>query len=196
MIPWLLSNALTAAALALLAGLIIWAARPGPAVRHALWLVVLFKLVSPGGFVWSVPLPFDAPQVAVSSSPKPDPVTPYVPIDRSPVIVDEEIFTVLLDEQTGRPVMDETDEIAAEASSLDRPTEAQPPTPVAPTISPPNYAALAFGLWCVGAALIGGRQSRDTWRFHRFVRQSSPAPDWLVAEVAVVANRLYSVQRS
>ena len=99
MIPWLLSNALTATVLAVLAGLIIWAARPGPAVRHALWLVVLFKLVSPSGLVWSVPLPFAVPDVVANT---PVPVTPTPgPPDRSLVIVEEEIFTVLVDVRTG-----------------------------------------------------------------------------------------------
>ena len=48
MIDWLVTNALAALVLAAIAGVLIWTFRPAPAVRHALWLVVVLKLVSPG----------------------------------------------------------------------------------------------------------------------------------------------------
>ncbi len=64
MIDWLFTNALAALALALIAGILIWTFRPAPAVRHALWLIVLLKLVSPTGLVVSVPLPVEQPNPA------------------------------------------------------------------------------------------------------------------------------------
>ena len=77
MIDWLYSNALGAAVLAVIAGVLIWTFRPGPAVRHALWLVVLVKLVSPTGLWVSVPLPIERPAVeeAVTTCP-PSPSPP------------------------------------------------------------------------------------------------------------------------
>ena len=56
MIAWLLTNTLTAALLAGLVYAVIRVGKPAPGVRHALWLIVLLKLVSPVEFLWSVPL--------------------------------------------------------------------------------------------------------------------------------------------
>src|SRR6516225_3174846 len=61
MVAMLLSNTLTAAALAGIVLLVCRCGRVSPAARHALWLVVIVKLVSPLGFVWSLPLPLAAP---------------------------------------------------------------------------------------------------------------------------------------
>ncbi len=45
-------------------------------------------------------------------------------------------------------------------------------------------------MWVAGGAAVFARMTRDTWRFGRFARHAKKAPDELVAEVAVVANRL------
>ena len=61
MIDWLFTTALAALALALVVAVFVWTFRPSPAVRHALWLIVVLKLISPTGLVVSVPLPVDRP---------------------------------------------------------------------------------------------------------------------------------------
>src|SRR6266700_4699419 len=49
---WLVQNALVATVLAGMVALICRFAKPGPAVRHALWLVVLIKLMAPPIVYW------------------------------------------------------------------------------------------------------------------------------------------------
>lgn len=70
MLEILLGNALVAAGLALVVLLVGRFFKPSPAARHALWLVVMVKLLSPVGFVISLPLPFEQPEfLAVDRSP-------------------------------------------------------------------------------------------------------------------------------
>src|SRR5262249_42867412 len=59
MLEWLVLNTLTAAGLALLVLALSRVARLGPALRHALWLVVLAKLLTPPlvRWPWSLPVP-------------------------------------------------------------------------------------------------------------------------------------------
>ncbi|MEX2119878.1 MAG: M56 family metallopeptidase [Pirellulales bacterium] len=57
MVWWLAQNTIVASALALLVALACRAFRLSPAVRHALWLVVLVKLVLPPVVSWHPPLP-------------------------------------------------------------------------------------------------------------------------------------------
>src|SRR5262249_33565316 len=68
MLACLLSNALFAAVLAL----VVWGIgrwfRPAPATLHVLWLVVLFKLLSPFGLIYPLPLPIDVGQSPASAS--------------------------------------------------------------------------------------------------------------------------------
>jgi beta-lactamase regulating signal transducer with metallopeptidase domain len=52
MVWWLVENTLTAAILAGLVAFICMSVRPRPAVRHALWLVVLIKLIAPPLVSW------------------------------------------------------------------------------------------------------------------------------------------------
>src|SRR5207249_3369307 len=52
MLWWLVQNTVVAAVLAGLVALICGVARPRPAVRHALWLVVLMRLMTPPLIDW------------------------------------------------------------------------------------------------------------------------------------------------
>jgi beta-lactamase regulating signal transducer with metallopeptidase domain len=57
MLWWLAQTTVMAAALAGLVALVCLLGRLRPAVRHALWLVVLVKLLTPPGVAWPWPLP-------------------------------------------------------------------------------------------------------------------------------------------
>src|SRR5262249_49743762 len=52
MLWWLVQNALVATVLAGLVTLVCRFARPSPAVRHALWVIVLIKLIAPPIIYW------------------------------------------------------------------------------------------------------------------------------------------------
>src|SRR6185295_10416609 len=57
MLWWCVQNTLIAGALAGLVWLVCRGLRPSPAIRHALWLVVLIKLITPPLLVFTLPLP-------------------------------------------------------------------------------------------------------------------------------------------
>src|SRR5262249_58983143 len=95
MIDWLVTNALAALALAAIAGILVWTFRPAPAVRHALWLVVLLKLVAPGGPTVALPVPVDPPTEEKSitvTTPPPE------------MVVEAEVFTVIVHPKPGQTV--------------------------------------------------------------------------------------------
>jgi beta-lactamase regulating signal transducer with metallopeptidase domain len=188
MIDWLVTNALAALALAAIAGILVWTFRPAPAVRHALWLVVLLKLVAPGGPTVALPVPVDPPaeekSVALTTTPP-------------EMVVEAEVFTVIVHPKPGQTV-EEAASVAMRAQrNPDEATDARTELVVAPqpAAEPPpakrfNYRPWLIGLWIAGGMYVGWRQLRETIRFARFVRNARLAPDALVAEVAVVANKL------
>jgi len=193
-IDWLFTNALAAVALAVIALVLIWTFRPAPAVRHALWLVVLLKLVSPTGLVVSVPLPVESPVAAEPEVVVAEPVTAPV---GDPLIC-EETFTVIVRTHPGQTVEDATAlamraTVRREEAMESRPEPAATTVPAAESKAPGepiDFRPYLLGLWLAGAIWISSRQVRETVRFARFTRRARPAPDHLVAEVAIVANRL------
>lgn len=189
MIAWLLTNTLTAACLAGLVYLVIRFGKPAPAVRHALWLIVLLKLVSPVEFFWSIPLPVQSPETSED--------VPVVCLPESPApvygLISEEVFEV---EMTATGLTEIPDECSpAPATLIDlAPTEC--PQPIA-TLCTPTVMTLKerwlwwlFGIWLIGAVIMAMRLFRETWAFNRFTKQAKKANDDLVSEVAIVANRM------
>src|SRR5438552_13689875 len=83
MLWWTVQNTIMAAILAAFVALICGLARPRPAVRHALWLVVLVKLLTPPLVAWPWPAAA-APRVEALAAdlPRPPPVRP--PDDPAP----------------------------------------------------------------------------------------------------------------
>ena len=184
MIDWLFTNALAALALAAIAGVLIWTFRPAPAVRHALWLVVLLKLVSPTGLVVEVPLPVENPSPVVAEA-TPDPVA--TPTDD---VVEVEVFTVYVNPQPGQSPEEalavqwrqNSATTAARSSSDAAATATSAPTPPPPAESEfrfydaaSNYRPYLLGLWVVGAVhrLAAAAKPRSA----RFTRRSHPASD-------------------
>src|SRR5258707_14652364 len=72
MLLWLLQNPVLAALLAVGVAVLCRFARPNPAVRHVLWLLVLARLLMPPGLHWPWALPVsvarhDAPIAMVTA---------------------------------------------------------------------------------------------------------------------------------
>src|SRR3954454_21201775 len=90
MLTWPVVPTLSVAALAVLAALVGRVARCGPALRHALWLVVLLKLLTPPGLVWpwSLPSPPTWPTVAAKAGHVSDDLPPIVGVGHSSIILD------------------------------------------------------------------------------------------------------------
>ena len=183
LLGWFAETTLVALALAALAALLSRVPRlaPRPAARHALWLMVMLKLVTPPllHWPWSVPLP----------------VATIRPGPGRPAGV------------TARPEVERV-AIAFEADSI--PIDALPPEEIAPTAEipafepafpdPPTPFAMPSlsrspGVWVVSAWLIGsialvvGQAWRVT-RFRRLLFDADPAPAWLVEEAEEVGRHL------
>ncbi|HVK07314.1 MAG TPA: M56 family metallopeptidase, partial [Gemmataceae bacterium] len=195
MIDWLYSNALGAAVLAVIAAVLIWTFRPGPAVRHALWLVVLVKLVSPTGLWVSVPLPVESPVAEDAVVTLPQPPSPPAPEPEDVVIIERRFEIVgplgqdveqvewAADAEVvvdARAEVDETD-----VATLTARVEAAAAEPASF-----DYGTLLIAAWVLGAGYFAWRSVRESLKFSGFARRSVPAPDHLRAEVAAVARKL------
>src|SRR6266478_4283488 len=115
MVWWLVQNTFVAAVLAGVVALACRFAKPGPAVRHALWLVVLIKLMAPPIIYWpwtaeSLWHPighwFMADEISNASG-NSEPVPAMVPPNPSPEIHDsdaptEVILIPVMEEETSR----------------------------------------------------------------------------------------------
>jgi beta-lactamase regulating signal transducer with metallopeptidase domain len=198
-IDWLFTNALAALGLAVIAIILIWTFRPAPAVRHALWLVVVLKLVSPTGLVVEVPLPVENPATSLVEAKAEKAESSAAPMED---VVEVELITLEVHPKPGESAeeaalvqfrRESAPAIVSTATDVTEQSEITPPARAATDSEarpPRDYRPYLLSLWVAGAVLIGVRQLRETSRFARFTRHSRPAADWLVAEVAVVANRL------
>ncbi len=161
-----LGNALVALVLAVVA-LVVGLVCRRPAVVHALWLLVLLKLVTPP--LVSIPLPWPTEEAA------PREETPVaIVIDDSPVEFVEE------------PPLEWAAEFPA--------TEAFEPVEESPTPEIPGPGAsweTVFGLaWLTGSLAWCAIAAQRLFRFGRLLRHSLPPPDHLTQRVAALAEQL------
>jgi bla regulator protein BlaR1 len=176
-----LSNAVAACGLAAVAAAVGYFCRR-PAVRHALWLLVLLKFVTPP--LIDVPVWHAAPAedpAAVAEAPAPP-----------------EIAVVVRPAEEEGPAPFAAEEPAAPqeepAVALDDAEPASPP-PGEPRAEPATAPALAWrplvaAAWLAGSALwlaVAGLRAR---RFASLLRYAKPAPAWLQREAGDVAVRL------
>lgn len=158
---WLLANTACALALAAAALLCERLARPRPAVLHALWVLVLLRLCWPPGLGVAVPLPLDArPAAAPAAAPAAGALEP-LPQGRPP-----------------RPAA---------------PARTASPA-VAPATAPASRPAPRIGLWPAlwlgGSSAVLAILSAGVLRGRRRFLRLPPAPGWLAAEVAALAQRI------
>jgi beta-lactamase regulating signal transducer with metallopeptidase domain/Ca2+-binding EF-hand superfamily protein len=143
---WLISNAITASVLALVAVVVSKAWPRRPALAHACWLLVLVKLLTPPFYVFPLAMPASvqvaqAPQVKPKetelSAPLPSTPAPSVELQASDLQAEQEAWDqfVLENQSTTEsqpdPVQDTTNIVAREIAS----TTASPMQQSAPIIS-------------------------------------------------------------
>jgi beta-lactamase regulating signal transducer with metallopeptidase domain len=201
MLWWLAQNTVGAAVLAVLVALICGVARPRPAVRHALWLVVLAKLLSPPLVSW----PWTAWDIG-------QPVLQWLAPDRLPIALtnapdqstdacvdidapqaEAEIIFIPVNPQEEWPTL--TMELPPANTLIENPglenlderAEQLPNVQDTPSIS---IVTLATKLWLIGGLGVGLWQGWRIGRFHRRLSKMLPTPDWLAGEVAELAARL------
>ncbi|MGL4552668.1 MAG: hypothetical protein ACRC33_15955, partial [Gemmataceae bacterium] len=156
-----LSNVAVALALAALA-LVVGRCLRRPAVAHALWLLVLIKLITPPLVRIDVPWPAPAP------APEPVPAAQAEEF-RVPGVELVEDDVLRFDEVAAAPAPDEV------------------PAPVPAAAGWPLGLA---GLWAAGAIAWFALSGRRAWAFARLLRLGRPASETLRARVARVAERL------
>jgi beta-lactamase regulating signal transducer with metallopeptidase domain len=171
MLWWLAETTIVAAALAGAAALLCRHLRPRPAIRHALWLVVLLKLLSPPLMEW--PWPTSEPIAGESSRAPPAELPAAGPPD--------EAVTLWLPSE---PFIEPGP--APEPPRVELPA----PAPVAPRPRTVRLEPLALGVWALGATLMAPVQLIRIARFHHRVSRGRPAPAALTAAVADLAGRL------
>jgi beta-lactamase regulating signal transducer with metallopeptidase domain/arginine repressor len=173
MIAWLLHNTILAALLA--AGVLVLCrvARPNPAVRHVLWLIVLVRLLMPPGlhWPWSVPLPESASATPELVAVEPAPAATH--ITSVPAEHDSALSAIMVEDVT----VVETELRAADE--------------VSPAAAWPKRLALwvTWG-WCAGVVIFLLRHLLRVVHLSRAVARGTPAPAPLTQRVCELAGKL------
>ena len=177
-----LSNAVAALLLALLVVAVACVWRR-PAVLHALWLLVLVKLVTPP-LVW-LPEPWAEPPAAPKTVDPPPAAAPEIAaVEAAPTarpVPDPNPDPVPDGDQSGTG----TATYVVVASS---PPAAPPPAAPAPTA--PWWAAAAVGLWLAGALAWYILAVVRLRRFRRLLRHAVPAPESLRQRAQRLAEKM------
>ena len=168
-----LENAAVATALACLVAALAWPLRGRPAVRHALWLLVLLKLLTPP--VWGVAMP-ELP--GFTSEPEPAPIAelPEVVTDNTLSMALEAMPTLLVDE-----VLVPAEPIVALETGTDEFLPVAPGRDSAGGTSP-----IAAGVWVLGSAATLLVSIVRLRRFGRVLDEAEHAPDEVVRLVGKI----------
>jgi beta-lactamase regulating signal transducer with metallopeptidase domain len=168
MLWWIAETTLVAAALAAVAALAPRLRPLGPATRHALWLVVLVKLMVPPLLSW--PWPLLAP-------PRPD---------RAPSASALAVEGVDRDREATESAAVETSRATGGVRlGSGFPARTRQVRPDAPTLR--RFALVA---WLAVSACLAAQQVMRIVRFRRRLRGAAPAPAWLVGEADRLGERL------
>jgi beta-lactamase regulating signal transducer with metallopeptidase domain len=180
----LAQNALVAGLLAGLVALVCRLARFGPAVRHALWLVVLIKLVTPPLIVWPWSLPDMGRVPATAHATAADAANPSE--EWLPLVLNLEAILAVDDSLTGEPASCPLGPVASAENESSTTSQAES----AAWWQGPWLAPLLFNLWLAGTAVMCLLQILRIARFQRLLARTDPAPRRLEALVAKLAATL------
>src|SRR5262245_56580939 len=182
MLWWLAQNAILAGILAVLVAVVCRVGRFRPAVRHALWLIVLLKLVTPPLLAW--------PGVALTVATEPEPQAPLaLPDEPSQTF---EIFAPMTIDAIISLVPSDTPAAGGESNPPLSTPAAPEPTPSASLAWqwPDWLAPVAGNVILLGAAAMALVQLVRVHRFRHMLSRGRPAPLVLRAEIKHFAARL------
>lgn len=192
-----LANALVAGVLALVA-LLVGAFSRRPALIHALWLLVLIKLVTPPLFRLPVPGLYEPPAVEAPTRPAPPVLArlalppepaPALPPPMMPFNRIGEIGPL-----DARPAMKAPPAapVAADVEPTpdDEGDEDDVPEPPKPAPASLGTVGLIGVVWLAGAGLWFALAAWRIWTFHRLLRHAKPAPPIVTAEVQALAKQM------
>jgi len=180
LLSWLVENSLVALLLAGALVLLCRLGRLGPAMRHALWLVVLLKLMMPP----LVRLPLPVPNLLASV------VDPETSLPPTPLAPEED--------STGGAGSGAASPAGGGVAGLGQETPSQRETIVSQTERRPTSFAIylahgiqrAWYLWLAGSAAVLLVQVLRVLRARRIIARGIPAPPLLTAKVKALASRL------
>lgn len=172
---WLFQNLVVTAGLAVLVTVICRTLRPGPVVRHAMWVLVLLKFVMPPivAWPWAVPDPFgvatvNARQAASSAS-------DYASLPDSPLFAQSGNDRIVEASSTSSPIV--VREAFSESREL---TVSQVMSAVWPW---------ALGLWALGSAILLVFEGIRISRLVRAIKRAVPTEPAIVERAAALAAR-------
>jgi beta-lactamase regulating signal transducer with metallopeptidase domain len=157
---WAMMNSAMALLLAVPAYASSWLKRP--ALTHALWLLVLLRLVAPP--VWNVTVLW--PKVAVVEEPPPVLVMP-------PIIETESVGGPAFEVESGRETKTEELPVAAAVET-----------------QPIDWSSTIAALWAGGTLMCIGLAFVRAMRFQGLVRRTSIAPSEWIADTELVASKM------
>jgi beta-lactamase regulating signal transducer with metallopeptidase domain len=183
---WLAQNTILAAALAGVVALGCRWVRPGPALRHTLWLVVLLKLITPPLVQWPWPAPDfwpaeDTP-AAVTEDPYLEQSLRATPTRTDPLVPRRTVEAVSVPAKNRLPPRNLS--LPHHATYLSQDPE------VREAGRPPGVVAVVLCLWLTGSVLLAIFQLRRILRFGRLTAQGQAAPPALQEQVREMAARL------
>ena len=179
-----LANAAAATALAVVA-LVVGLVIRRPAVRNALWLLVLVRLLLPP--IWSVPVPVPSTE----SAPQPEPVAVAAIPDPAPVAL-----------PSPPPAAADVDELQFadwwDDVAVSREPLSEPAAPAASVVTAPVPAArvainpfpIAAGVWLTGSAIVLFVSVRRIVRFRAALSDALAAPPDIQAEAERLARAI------
>jgi beta-lactamase regulating signal transducer with metallopeptidase domain len=159
---WALANAAMAVVLAVPAYLSRWWKRP--AVTHALWLLVLLRLVAPP--LWTIPISLDSPTATDSTASLTSSSLTFEPLSE---ITDSQVSSFFPE-----PATDVVD---------------SPPL-AAPAVTPVNWRQVVGAMWAVGVLGCLTLAVSRIIRFHRLLRFTTPAPVQWVHDSESIAHSM------
>ena len=182
MLWWFAETTLVACVLAAVAAAASRVKSLGPAARHALWLVVLLKLVTPPLVESPWALPVGPAESAVRERPNVE-VAKVESTAELPTFLDDWLDDVMNATPAGR----------SEGKTASAPrVVAFEESHVEPLSA---FRAESIVPWCVGgwavvSAAVAAWQTTRIVRFRRRLRGAAPAPDWLIDEVRRLAGSM------
>jgi beta-lactamase regulating signal transducer with metallopeptidase domain len=193
MILWAVQNAVVTLVLAIVVALLCHAARLGPASRHALWLVVLIKLMTPPMVVWPWALPILSHAGQTTASVGAD--------SMRNASQGRPLSERLVSTEAGRDYVVSSEIVTIDASSVEiqSPMDGDAVTAIGESrfaASPKSlrprmeWIWLVHIMWLAGALAMTALHVVRIFRMQRRDARATAAPEWLVREVADAAARL------
>jgi beta-lactamase regulating signal transducer with metallopeptidase domain len=203
MLWWLVQNTVVAAVLAGVVAVICRFARPSPAVRHALWLVVLIKLAAPPLVYWpwtpdSVWQSISERFVATSSTnsnepletPSAEPTVNPPPANwTEPAPVQIVLIPVMPEEEAQLPIVEPIPTTVVADEKTPDTSEAEPNGPAWSMSN--SVENLVVRAWLVGALVMAMWQVARMGRFRQRLMEGETAPGWLTDQVEELARALH-----